>query len=733
MIETNNRLAREETATHTPELDVDQGVSTPAPRFSQADRESLDRSGLRIGPAPTPIDPSELSAASARVNTVSAPPLTPHPDAFLGASQPLAMLSAAAAEDAPAAAGLVSPAENTDRALSEPHETPTTDAGCLVLPKEWQVAEASRRQALVESFEKLTALGLSKAEAAAQLQEDYTTLWRYRTAFQASGFAGLLPANDKAGRKPGYVPTAYELAAVRAVYLKLDESEARGRGLGSSRVAAFRIVAKSQDEQISATFRATVLRRQSRTLPPTWLKLLQTPASVIDAIRDTRSTNAAYITTPRGRSYVDATGQERPLRAGTIFEADDGTFNFYAWIPWPFGGDKCSDKFGVKLGRWQLLAVVDARWEFCPHYHVVARNLSSYRGEDAMALLGDTMFSEGRPEVWRLERGSWESNIVRDALALSGAQVVHAWHSKQKSAVERFFDRLWTPLALMPGHAGRDRDRFHQLTQHALACQDGRRDPREDFLSLDSALPRVEAAVQFVNGEPIESRTWGRWIPQERYAAQLGEQPLPQLDPSLRIFFAREQRVWTVRGCCVGGNVDGPLVKFPVWFQTPELWEFEGCRVKCFFDPYTPEVRATLVLVDAWRSYPAGHVIARDVLALELPPQAVLAEGWSDDDRVRTLAIRKAISKAVRTEARNWSGTRTSEARDGMGNSVRIDSPQRRGDAEKTISEPQRLSVSAVQRSSPLAPPTAEQVQDRRSRLAARAQRARALTDFAEV
>src|SRR5439155_233228 len=38
-----------------------------------------------------------------------------------------------------------------------------------------------------------------------------------------------------------------------------------------------------------------------------------------------------------------------------VIEADDGTLNFVNWIPWPMGGDPCSDKFGVRLGRWQFL------------------------------------------------------------------------------------------------------------------------------------------------------------------------------------------------------------------------------------------------------------------------------------------------------------------------------------------------------------------------------------------
>ncbi len=236
-----------------------------------------------------------------------------------------------------------------------------------------------------------------------------------------------------------------------------------------------------------------------------------------------------------------------------------------------------------------------------------------------------------------------------------------------------------------------------------------------------------------VNGEPIESRTWGSWIPQERYEAQMAEAPLPSMDTSLRMLFSREQRTWTVRGNSLGGNVEGPLIKFPIWFQCHELWEFEGCKVKCFFDPYATEVCGTLVLQDEWRSYKPGHVIAREVPALDLPPQAVLQEGWTDDAREKSLAIRKAISKAVRTEARNWRGGAVSEARDGLGNTaVRTQNSEL-----KTQNSGSRSTIPAAaplpKRRSILAAPTSEEFARKRARLAQSAEQARHLSEMADA
>ncbi len=539
----------------------------------------------------------------------------------------------------------------------------------------------ARRAALWEGWERLRAAGHSYKTAAPALGVGEITLWRLIR--EVSALEGAGQAKERAfeakrglcGGKPGYRPNAEELACVREIYVRLDESVARGRGLGSSRVVAYRLAAKSDDPRIGEEFRRMVLKRKRKTVPPSWERLLDVPASVLARARDKRSTMASYVSTPRNRTWVNGAGKELPLRAGTIFEADDGTFNFYAWIPWPFGGDRCSDNFGVKLGRWQMLAVVDAHSEFCCAFDVVARNFGSYRGEDSGALLGRTMAEVGRPGVWRLERGSWESNFVRRALELCQVPVRNAWHSKQKSAVERFFDRFWTPASLIAGHCGRDRGRFKQITDLALACQDARRDPREKFLSLSEAMGRVIGALEFVNGEPIESKSWGRWVPQERFESQFEGR---KLEGELSIFFSREQREWTVRGCAVGGNVEGPLIRFPVYFQCHELWEFEGCKVRCYFDPYAEPVVGTIVLADEWRGCKAGHVIARGVPALERPPQIVLAaEGWArNGGGERSLAVRKAIAKAVRTECWNWMGGRKSEARDGMGAKAEI---RRRG------------------------------------------------------
>ena len=303
------------------------------------------------------------------------------------------------------------------------------------------------------------------------------------------------------------------------------------------------------------------------------------------------------------------------------------------------------------------------------------------------------------------------------------------------------FSCLWTPLSLIKGpngrpiDVGRQRGENKENTALLLACQDGRRDPREHFPMIDEAVKGIIGAIEFVNGEPIESRTWGRWVPRQLFAAQAPK--LPRLDKSLRVFFKREQRTWTVRGGHVGGVVVGPLVRFPVYFQVGELWEFEGCKLKAFFDPYDEPVLGTLVLQEDWRGHKPGHVIAREVPALDLPPQVVLAaDGWRDKD-AHSLAIRKAMAKAVRTETWTWLGGRTSQARDGLGNQSRVNlqrdgggnvvrieksGHQAAGRPELSLPAPRLPATRSIS-----AAPSAGAWAKRRARLAAEAEAAKAL------
>jgi hypothetical protein len=69
----------------------------------------------------------------------------------------------------------------------------------------------------------------------------------------------------------------------------------------------------------------------------------------------------------------------------------------------------------------------------------------------------------------------------------------------------------------------------------------------------------------------------------------------------------------------VGGIIAGAGIRFPIYFQHEPLREFAGHKIQVCFDTRAEHITGTLVLPVAWRSYRAGHIIARDVPALESP------------------------------------------------------------------------------------------------------------------
>lgn len=327
--------------------------------------------------------------------------------------------------------------------------------------------------------------------------------------------------------------------------------------------------------------------------------------------------SASANTFPR-RLRLPAVADKIPLRAGTIFETGESGFSFYAWIPWPFGGDPCSDRFGLRLVRWQLLAVVDARWEFCPAFDIVARDVGPSQGRGTVALIGRIMHEIAQPALWRLGRKAWSSKIVRGALKFGSQPARRMSHVGKKCAFRKFFERFWIPAELIPGHISRDGIHAQNVTALARACQAGHADPREHFISLESIVPRVIGCVQFANTEPVESSSgWGCWIPWERFGQQMKERPPGKLDPSQRSLFTREQRLWMVDHHRVGGMATGAGIRFPVYFQYEPLREFAGRKIQVCFDSWAERITATFVLPDAWRGYRRGHIIARDVPALE--------------------------------------------------------------------------------------------------------------------
>jgi hypothetical protein len=114
-------------------------------------------------------------------------------------------------------------------------------------------------------------------------------------------------------------------------------------------------------------------------------------------------------------------------------------------------------------------------------------------------------------------------------------------------------------------------------------------------------MSALEEAVRFHNRTPLESRHYGKWIPEQRWREDLAAHPRPGLDASLAYLWAPEVRTWTVRRACVGGMVEQPLgVTLPAHWWAPALLDCEGRKVTAHFDPWEANSPATLTLTEDW-------------------------------------------------------------------------------------------------------------------------------------
>lgn len=77
---------------------------------------------------------------------------------------------------------------------------------------------------------------------------------------------------------------------------------------------------------------------------------------------------------------------------------DDASVNVGVVVPWTRGGDKCSDRFGVRVARFQLLLGIDCATDFVCGYGYVMRGNDAYNG-GAGDRLGQTRSRSGDHSV----------------------------------------------------------------------------------------------------------------------------------------------------------------------------------------------------------------------------------------------------------------------------------------------------------------------------------------------
>ena len=356
-----------------------------------------------------------------------------------------------------------------------------------------------------------------------------------------------------------------------------------------------------------------------------------------------------------------ATGQETFIRAGDVVEADDATINFPVCVPWPMRGCPCSEKFQVKCARFQFLVSIDVGSRKVLGFSFTARPKSSYRAEDVLSLMRVVCVQHGAPRAWRLEQGIFAAKRIADAVSLMGAQRIPCHSPHSKPFIEGLFNKLWTKLSIYfpDASVGRFRGDNEEASRLLVACQQGQQDPRRHFPMLADVLRAFHEVIEAHNASQIDSASYGRWIPNERWDADTAARPLSPMNPKNLWLFSPFMRLWKVKGNTVGGKVPlFPGLSVPYIFQADYLLKFYGAHLNAYFDPASPLCAATLALAQAWGNHRAGEVIGTAPQVNRTTDYIRLAMGWQSglpDDGIAQLRL---AHTALRREVRGIVGTK---------------------------------------------------------------------------
>lgn len=559
--------------------------------------------------------------------------------------------------------------------------------------------------------------GRAAAETLGRPASWFSQLW---PQYERDGFFALLPRRrGVTGAKPSLEVPDWFIAAARFFYLPTNRTKASGSVPEAIRCTVSlpvcppnlveRLKKKLNVDRLPicpTDLKDTIFAREREgkpMLPPRLMRAISAREAVVRQHRNPTDAALDLLNAPGSMMWINdpVTGERRFIRAGDIFEADDATINFPVCVPWTIGGCPCSDRYGVKVGRFQWLVAIDAASRFVPGYSYVMRPRSSYRAEDVLALMKLITRKWGIPRQWRFEQGVWKSNLVRDAIQRMGSDLHTVWSPHQKPFIEGLFSTMWTKLSvqLPDAQVGRFRGENEKANELLVACQRGHRDPRNHFPMLSQALAAFDHAIAEKHRTPVQSVQYGRWVPEERWNAQLG---ITDASPQGNLDKLNAQMEWLFAPFAVERKVAGMLVRtrvplfeglsVPFDFAAPFLTNFHRARVKIHFDPSEPRCFATVVLAQDWGTHKAGEVLGVAQQINEVASYARFVMSWGDDDRTAGLKQRQQAAAALRREVRavmpNGRNAAVSEERDGIALKTTIETSQP-GRAELPLSPEQ--------------------------------------------
>ena len=507
----------------------------------------------------------------------------------------------------------------------------------------------------------LLATGLPMRKAAARVGIPQGTLERWLRAWRHGGPDALASDYSGVGRKAVCEWTSEDVKAIREVYLRTN----RGRGSGSMSHAVRRLVFEEKrasgrgPRKLSQKALAVLDRNMGskQYIPNSLKKKLAISPQVFRHHRDPRNAALSGPYVPGGtRLSQDAT---RRLWAGERRSFDDGSQNQVVCVPWPYGGDRCSDKYGVRVQRGQWLVAHDDGSGFVTSWTFTLRPRDSYRASDALGQVYRDARDMGMPDEVVMEGGAWQGKQAMAFYRAAGLRVIDAKGRPHLKLIEGWWNRAWTHLSVYErGQIGRFRGEYKRENDLLMRCRAGSEDPRRHFPLLPDLLREFSECVDFLNQDPIESTIYGRWVPASRWEEDKSNRPRVELPRDTELLAAPESRVVTVRrGGMVLATVVCPLgISVPYAFAHEDLIRFEGAKVRVLFDPFEPAVRAAVVLNQ-------NHLLAKSgallciAECLNPPPLPIASEGWElsrDPGSVQAaVAMKRALGNAVRTEYRS--------------------------------------------------------------------------------
>lgn len=227
-----------------------------------------------------------------------------------------------------------------------------------------ELEERQRRVVALDRAAALMEAGESQAAAARAVGISRGTLLRWQRLRQEGGDEALVPTAPP-GRPPEVTLAPESAADIRGRYVRSNLRRDRG-----SMTYAARSAAKDTRSPLTGEERAWILaeRASKHTLSVSVRRACRgvTGDAAVQDYRDKDTRRLGGLYEPGMlRMVKEPDGSIRRLRPGERQSWDDASINFCCVVPWPWRGDPCSERWGVRVARFQLLAGIDDATDLC--------------------------------------------------------------------------------------------------------------------------------------------------------------------------------------------------------------------------------------------------------------------------------------------------------------------------------------------------------------------------------